>query len=165
MRCGPRAFSRVSTGDSHNPSTCEMNDEPAFKPLQGNLAFFRLRGSQRPFHLRQQTQAPSHTHIAERSLLLRCWWKVRIPLDLKRQNQLSSRDDLGYTELSSSCCAELGVPLDLGRCSPGISGVAERKSSHLCLMGNMGWLWRKGRGIGPHLELICGTRSSFVFLR
>ena len=36
----PRAFSRVSTGDSDIPSYCQMKDEPAFKPLQGNLAFF-----------------------------------------------------------------------------------------------------------------------------
>ena len=34
------AFSRVSTGDSVNPSSCEMKYEPAFKPLQGNPAFF-----------------------------------------------------------------------------------------------------------------------------
>ena len=34
------AFSRVSTGDSDIPSSCEMKDEPAFKPLQGNPAFF-----------------------------------------------------------------------------------------------------------------------------
>ena len=34
------AFSRVSTVDSYIPSSCEMKDGPAFKPLQGNLAFF-----------------------------------------------------------------------------------------------------------------------------
>ena len=34
------AFSRVSTGDSVIPSSCEMKYDPAFKPLQGNLAFF-----------------------------------------------------------------------------------------------------------------------------
>ena len=34
------AFSRVSTGDSDMPSSCEMKDEPEFKPLQGNRAFF-----------------------------------------------------------------------------------------------------------------------------
>ena len=33
------AFSRVSTGDSDIPSSCEMKDEPAFKALQGNPAF------------------------------------------------------------------------------------------------------------------------------
>ena len=30
----PTAFSRVSTGDSDIPSSCEMKDEPEFKPLQ-----------------------------------------------------------------------------------------------------------------------------------
>ena len=34
------AFSRVSIGDSVIPSSCEMKYEPAFKPLQGNPAFF-----------------------------------------------------------------------------------------------------------------------------
>ena len=34
------AFSRVSTGDSVIPSSCEMKYDPAFKPLQGNPAFF-----------------------------------------------------------------------------------------------------------------------------
>ena len=34
------AFSSVSTGDSVIPSSCEMKYETAFKPLQGNLAFF-----------------------------------------------------------------------------------------------------------------------------
>ena len=34
------AFSRVSTRDSDIPSSCEMKDEPAFKPLQGKPAFF-----------------------------------------------------------------------------------------------------------------------------
>ena len=34
------AFSRVSTGDSDIPSSCEMKDEPVFKALQGNPAFF-----------------------------------------------------------------------------------------------------------------------------
>ena len=34
------AFSRVSTGVSDIPSSCEMKDEPAFKPLQEKPAFF-----------------------------------------------------------------------------------------------------------------------------
>ena len=34
------AFSRVSTGDSDIPSSCEMKQEPEFKPRQGNPAFF-----------------------------------------------------------------------------------------------------------------------------
>ena len=59
-----RAFSRVSTGDSDIPSSCEMKDEPAFKALQGNLSFFPVRASRCPFHLRQQTPCPSHIPIA-----------------------------------------------------------------------------------------------------
>ena len=34
------AFSRLSIGDSVIPSSCEMKYEPAFKPVQGNPAFF-----------------------------------------------------------------------------------------------------------------------------
>ena len=34
------AFSRVSTLDSDICTSCEMKDDPEFKPLQGNPAFF-----------------------------------------------------------------------------------------------------------------------------
>ena len=34
------AFSRFSTGDSDNPSSCEIKDEPAFKLLQGKPDIF-----------------------------------------------------------------------------------------------------------------------------
>ena len=77
------AFSMFSTVDADIPSSCEMREEPLFKPLQGNLGFFRVRASQCPFHLRHQTQGPSHIPIAEGSLLLRCLWKVGIPLQSK----------------------------------------------------------------------------------
>ena len=40
IRRKPMAFSRVSTGDSDMPSSCEMKDEPEFKPLHGNRALF-----------------------------------------------------------------------------------------------------------------------------
>ena len=39
MRRGPRPFSRVFALDSDIPSPCEMKDEHAFKPLQGNPSF------------------------------------------------------------------------------------------------------------------------------
>ena len=39
MRQRPTAFSRASTGDSDIPSSCDMKQEPKFKPLQGNPAF------------------------------------------------------------------------------------------------------------------------------
>ena len=90
MRRGPRSFSRVSSGDSDIPSSCEMKDEPAFKPLQGNPAFFHVRASLCSFLLKQQSQGPSHIPVAERSLLLRFLWKVGIPLESKPRNQLSS---------------------------------------------------------------------------
>ena len=90
MRQRPRAFYRISTGDSDIPSSCEMNDEPAFKPLQGNPALFRVRASRGPFHLRQKTQGPSRIPIAEGKLLLRCLWKAGLPLQSMTGNQLSS---------------------------------------------------------------------------
>ena len=34
------AFSRVSTGDSAIPSSCDMKDKPALKALQGKPGFF-----------------------------------------------------------------------------------------------------------------------------
>ena len=40
MRRRTTAFSRVSTGDSDIPSSCDMKHESKFKPLQGNPAFF-----------------------------------------------------------------------------------------------------------------------------
>ena len=43
MRRRPTTFSRVSTGDSDIPSSCDMKHEPKFKLLQGNLAFFWFR--------------------------------------------------------------------------------------------------------------------------
>ena len=74
------AFSKVSTGDSDMPSSCEMNDEPEFKPLQGNPTLFPVRASQYPLHLRQQSQGPTHIPIAEGRLLLRCLWKFCLRL-------------------------------------------------------------------------------------
>ena len=120
----PTAFSRVSIGDSDIPSSCEIKNEPAFKPLQGYPALFQVRASRCPFNLRQQTQGPSYIPIAEGSLLLRCLWKVGIYLQSKSGSQLPSTHDIPYTELSSNCCAEIGVPLDLRLVSHGISGVA-----------------------------------------
>ena len=74
------AFSRVTTGYSDMASSCEMKDEPEFKPLQVNRSFFFVRASRGPFHLRQKSQGPSHIHTAEGKLFLRCLWKVGCPL-------------------------------------------------------------------------------------
>ena len=76
MRLGSRAFSRDCTEDSDIPLSCEMKDEPAFKPLQGNSTFFRVRESWYPLHVMKQNQGPSHKPIAEGRLHLRCFGKV-----------------------------------------------------------------------------------------
>ena len=89
------AFPRVSPGDSDIPSSYEMKHEPEFKTLQGNLAFFLVRVSRGPFHLKQETQGPSHIPIAEGNLHLSCWWKVGSNLQSKTGNQLSSWEDMG----------------------------------------------------------------------
>ena len=118
------AFSTVSTGDSDNPSSCEMKDEPEFKPLQGNPALFRVRASRDKFHLRQKTQGPSQIPIVEGKLLLRCLWKVGSALQSKTGNQLSSWEDMGCMELSLSCCTEINIHIDLRLVSQGISVVS-----------------------------------------
>ena len=80
------AFSRVSTGDSVIPSSCEMKYVPAFKPLLEKPAFFPFRATRGPFHLRQKTPSPSHIPISEARLHLRCSWKVGLPLQSKTGN-------------------------------------------------------------------------------
>ena len=65
MSWKPMALSRVYTEDSDMPSSCEMKGEPAFKPLPGNPTLFLIRESRYPLPMRQQTQGPSHIHIAD----------------------------------------------------------------------------------------------------
>ena len=139
VRRGTRVFSSVSTEDSDIPSSCEIKDKPAFKPLQGKPTLFLFRESWYPLHLRQQTQGPSHLPTAEERLLLRCLWKVASPLQSKTGSQLSSWDDIGCMELSSSCFNEYDIHIDLRLVSNGISVVSKRKSRHLfCRMWNSG---------------------------
>ena len=90
MRRRTMAFSRVSRGNSDFPSSCEKKHEHELKTLQGNPAFFCVRVSRGPFHLRQETQGLSHIPIAEGKLHLMCCWKVGSNLQSKTGNQLSS---------------------------------------------------------------------------
>ena len=139
MRRKTKAFSRVSTGDSDIPSSCEMKHEPEFESLQGNPAVFWVRISGVPFQLRQKTQGPSHIPIAEGKLHLRCWWKVGSNRQSKTGNQLSTWDNMGCMELSSSCFTDINIHIDLRRVSQGISVNSSRKSSHLyCMLWNTG---------------------------
>ena len=93
------------------------------KPLQGNLAFFRVRASRGPFGLKHKTQGPSHIHIPKGKLLLRFLWKDDLPLQSKTGNQLSSPDDMGFPDLSSCCFTEIDVTIDLRWVSQGIYGL------------------------------------------
>ena len=88
MSRGTRVFSSVSTEDSDIPSSWEMKDDPEFKPVQGNPTLFLVRESRGPLHLRQQTQGPSHIPLAEGRLLLRCLWKVGLPVQRNPGTQL-----------------------------------------------------------------------------
>ena len=73
---GPSAFSMVPSGNSDILSSCEMKDEPAFKTLPGNPAFFRVRATRCPFHLRQQTQGSYLIPIPEGSMLHNSYGKL-----------------------------------------------------------------------------------------
>ena len=77
---GTMVSSRISAQDSDIPSSCQMKHEPAFKPLHGNPTLFLVRESRYPLHLRQKTQGPSHMPIALGRLLLRCLFKVGLPV-------------------------------------------------------------------------------------
>ena len=62
MRRRPTAFSRVSTGDSDIPSSCDIKHEPKFKQQQVNLAFFES-GLSRYFPLEtESTESLSPTY-------------------------------------------------------------------------------------------------------
>ena len=124
MRRTAAAFSRVSTGDSDMPSSCEMKDEPEFKPLQGNRAFCWIRASRAPFHLRQKTHGTPHIPTAEGKLLLRCLWKAGSPLQSETGNQFSSCKDMECVQLSSSCCTKINIHIDLRLVSQVISVVS-----------------------------------------
>ena len=71
MRLGCRAFSRDCTENSDIRLSCEMKEEPAFKPLKKNPTFVLVRESRYTLHMRQEIQAPSHIPIAEGRPLLR----------------------------------------------------------------------------------------------
>ena len=112
MRLGNRVSCRISTQDSDIPSSCQMKDEPAFKPLQENPTLFLVRESRYPLQLKKKTHGPFHIPIAEGRLLLRCWFKFGLPVQSNPGNQLSSSDDMGCMKLSSSSCAEIVVPIN-----------------------------------------------------
>ena len=120
----PRAFSNISTGGSDIPSSCEMKDDPAFKPLEGNLAFFWVRASRGSIPIKaENTESLSHTY---------CWGKAPLEVlveswltsSVKEREWFLSWDDMCCTEHSSSCCTEIDDPQYLRWVSQLISGVS-----------------------------------------
>ena len=77
MRQGTRVSSMIFTQDSDIPSSCQMKDEPAFKPHQGNLTLFLVRESWYPLHLRQVSQRISVVSSRKSSHLYWILWNMR----------------------------------------------------------------------------------------
>ena len=107
------------------------------KPLQGNLAFFRIRASRGPFCVKHKTLGPSHIYILKGKLLLRCLRKDGLPLRSKRRNQLSSPDDMWCLDISSCCFTEIYVPIDVRWVSQGISGCCRGCQATCCIWCGM----------------------------
>ena len=143
-----------------------MKDEPAFKPLQGNPAFFQIRAFRCPFHLREKTQGPSHIPIAEGKLFLRCLWKVALHLQSKTGNQLSSWDHMLCTELSSSCCTEIDVSLDLKRVSQeSLEFPKERQATYCVWCGTRDVFGASAEEMCFIVSLLGVHQDIFAFLR
>ena len=110
------AFSRVSTGDSEIPSSCEMKD---------GLHLRHCRESQPSFqsgHLRsipleaESTESVSHTNFLGKTplkVLVETW----LTSSVEDRESFSSRVDTGCTEHSSICSTKIDDSLYLRRLS------------------------------------------------
>ena len=83
MRWGTRVFSRVSTADTgfRHPFILSDERQACIQATSGNPTLFLVRETRNPLNLRQKSQGPSHIPIAEGMLLLRCLWKVGLPVE------------------------------------------------------------------------------------
>ena len=79
------------------------------KPRQGNLDFYLIRASRGPFHLRQKTQSPSNIRISDGRLLLRCLWKVGLPLQSKTGNHSHPKMILGARNIPQAALLKLMI--------------------------------------------------------
>ena len=107
----------------------------------------------------------SHIPIAEGSILVRCLWKVGLPLQLKKGNLFSSRDDMVCTELSSCCCAEIGVPLDLDGYIRESFVLPKGRQATVVYAVASGMTLVPMQGNQASHELIWGTLKYFLLLR
>ena len=159
------AFSRVSTGDSVIPTSVEMKYEPAFKPLQGNPAFFWVRASQGPFHVRKKTQSCFHIPISEGRLHLRCLWKAGLPLQSKTGNHSHPQTIWGARKFPQAALMKLLIRYTWDGCLRESLEVP-KGSQATCFVscGSRDGYGASAREIWAHLKLILGTLSNFAFL-
>ena len=117
------AFSRVSTGDSDIPSSCEMKDEPAFMH-RGKAGLLLSQGISGSIPLQaENTESLSHTYFGGKApleVLVESW----LTSSVEYRESFTSPDDMGCTEDSSSCSTQIDDPLYLRRFSQGISRVS-----------------------------------------
>ena len=157
-------FSKVSTGDSDIPSSCEMKDEPTFKALQGSRTSFESG------HIGVHSTWGRKHRVALIYLFLREGFSWGACGELAylfsgRQGVILILRSMGCKEVSSSFSTVIDDPLYLRRFSQGISRVSQRESSQLfCMMWIMGWLWSQWKGNWPLLNLIWRTPSYSEFL-
>ena len=91
-----------------------MKNEPAFKSLQGNPAFFQFKASQCPFQLGQKTRVPL-TYILLREFSS-CGACGKLPFLLIRRQGISSNIDMNWGTrallvllFSTWCSSRLGT--------------------------------------------------------
>ena len=115
------AFSRVSTGDSVIPSSCEMKYEPAFKPLQGKPGLLLSQGIPGTIPLgAENTESLSHSYFVGKApleVLSESW----LTSSVEDREAFSSRDVMVCMEHSSTSSTEIDDPLYLRSLSQGIS--------------------------------------------
>ena len=143
-----------------------MKDESLFKPLQRKPAFFWVRSSQDQFHLRQKTQSHSHIHISEGRLLLRCLWKVGLPLQSKTGHHSHPEMLWGAWSIPQASLLKLMILYTWDGClreSLELTKGSQATCSNLMWIAR--WLWSQCKGNWIHLNLIWGTPSYFAFLR
>ena len=117
------AFSRVSTGDSDIPPSCEMKDGLHLRHCRESQPSFCEDISGSIILEAENTELLSLTYFSVKApleVLVESW----ITSSVEDRVSFSSTDDRVCTEISSSCSTEIDDPLYLRRFSQGISRVS-----------------------------------------
>ena len=103
FRWGTWDFSRVATGESDLPSSCEGKLGVPFESLQGNKFLSIVGGISVSFRL----------VVGITGFLSSCSVDLGIPLEWQQWSQDSSRVEVGKSCFLSSCSRGVGPPLEL----------------------------------------------------